>query len=417
MKLLNKTSRYYVFIALPVFIAGGLILFFVIRFLMDGEATEQLYVEKQKVLDYFAANETIPDVSLRVGDEIFIVPSTVPVTEKVKDTTIYVAAQQEETPYRQIIFPVSIKNNLYAVCIRTTLYENDELLSVILLSTLGLMAILFLVFFMLNRRLSQKLWLPFYETLNKLNLFQLSASRPLQLTSSDIDEFKSLNETLLGMASKMQRDYHSLKEFSENASHELQTPLAVIQSKIELLMQSENLKENELSQLQTIHDNIQRLSKINRSLLLLSKIENRQFQQTETIQIKKIIEEKLMQWQELLAHHHLTIERNLDEPAECEMDATLAETLVGNLLSNAIRHNEGDQIRISTEKNSFTISNTGAPLSGEPEKLFERFKKEKYTNDSPGLGLAIVKEICKLYHFLVSYHFENGWHVVTVNFS
>ena len=417
MKLLTKTTRFYLLISVPIFLVAGMIFFFVMHYLLDDEATEQLYIEKQKVLNYLAAAHELPDLSLGIGDEIFIQPTQSTFTGRLNDTMIFVASEKEKIPYRQLIFPATFKNAPYQITIRTTLYENDELLEVIMFSMLTLLAALFISLLLVNRQLSKNLWKPFYETLNRLTGFRLADTKPLLLSNTDIDEFAELNRSLLQLTSKMQRDYSALKEFTENASHELQTPLAIIKSKIELLMQSDGIEESSANQVQHINESISRLSRLNQSLLLLSKIENRQFTNTDSVLINSVVEEKLLAWSDIILHQNIRVETSLDHELRCNMDAALAETLIGNLLSNAIRHNEGGQVRIAIEKESLIISNTGKKPSVPTSEFFHRFKKENTGNDSSGLGLAIVQQICNVYHFKIRYDYSEGWHRIRLDLT
>ncbi|HWY37848.1 MAG TPA: sensor histidine kinase, partial [Bacteroidia bacterium] len=92
-----------------------------------------------------------------------------------------------------------------------------------------------------------------------------------------------------------------------------------------------------------------------------------------------------------------------------------AGILFDNLIKNAIKHNSnGGQIKVEADKESFSISNTGAPPNVDTNKFFERFYKGN-SADSLGLGLAIVKKICEVYSLPVTYLYDNGFHTLTIN--
>jgi len=220
------------------------------------------------------------------------------------------------------------------------------------------------------------------------------------------------------MSNSVLKDYEALKSFTENASHEIQTPLAVINSKIELLMQSENFSEPQMRHIQHIQEEVSRLSKLNQSLLLLTKIDNQQFKDHERVDIANIITRQLDNYEELMAAKEITLTKNIAGESFVMMNKTMAEILVSNLIINAIKHNiKNGTIEISADENQFTVKNTGATLSTNPGELFERFKKDKVNSESLGLGLSIVKKIADQYHFKTGYHYTNGLHTVSVFFK
>ena len=217
------------------------------------------------------------------------------------------------------------------------------------------------------------------------------------------------------MSGKVNQEYHSLKNFTENASHEMQTPLAILNARLDLLIQNENISEKEIGQLQEMYRAVNRLTRLNKSLLLLTKIENRQFSETESVQLDQIIEEKIIQFTDLISARNITIEKEI-QPAGLKMNHQLAEIVINNLLINAINHNhENGTITISLEHDELMISNTGSPLIVEPEKVFERFQKSG-NSEGLGLGLAIVKQICDQYNFIIRYTQNEDLHIIRLVF-
>jgi len=219
------------------------------------------------------------------------------------------------------------------------------------------------------------------------------------------------------MSKKLQQDYRSLKEFNENASHEIQTPLAIIKSKLELLIQNEALKEDEMKIINSVYEATNRMSRLNQGLLLISKIDNNQFPVAEKINLQQLIEKNLEHFEELIALKKLNVTVAMSETIEPEMNRTLAEILMSNLLSNAIRHNveEGD-ITVRLEAGQLIISNTGHALTSSPDELFERFRKSDRNSESAGLGLAIVKRILNIYHFPIDYTVNGQIHKMKISF-
>ena len=175
----------------------------------------------------------------------------------------------------------------------------------------------------------------------------------------------------------MRQDYGGLKEFTENASHEMQTPLALINAKVEQLIQTKQLTEVQMNWIDSIYQASRRIARLNQGLLLLAKIENRQFNDVQQINFTQLLIEKLQDMEEVLTHKHLTVSEQLTAPFDVLLPASLADSLVTNLVSNAIKHNQaGGQIKLTSTANQLNLSNTGGLLTSDPERLFERFKKE-----------------------------------------
>jgi signal transduction histidine kinase len=236
------------------------------------------------------------------------------------------------------------------------------------------------------------------------------------LTETRISEFRQLNKTLDRMAKKMRRDYINLKEFNENASHEIQTPLAIIKSKLELLIQGEGLNEEQMGMINSVYEAATRMSRLNQGLLLISKIDNNQFHHTEQVDLQKVMEKTLKHFEEIIDLKKIRILHHFNAPACPQMNPALSEILVSNLVSNSIRHNvEEGEIRITMDSDGFEIANTGHPLTISPDELFRRFRKSDRTTDSVGLGLAIVKKIVQLYQFDIRYEVKENLHRIKVN--
>ncbi|MFZ4930599.1 sensor histidine kinase [Chryseobacterium sp. Mn2064] len=267
------------------------------------------------------------------------------------------------------------------------------------------------------RVLSKFILKPFHHAINELQQFSIQKKERLQLLPTSTKEFKKLNEFLKTMTDKALEDYASVKEFSENASHEVQTPLAIIQSKIELLAETE-INERQAILLTDIQNSIDKLSRINRSLILLTKLNNNEFPTKDELKFCRVEREALCMYADHLALKNITLNRTCEKSVYVKIHPTLAEILLSNLLSNAIRHNlEGGKIEINLTHNYFQINNTGLPPHVPTQELFKRFKKNNQSQESIGLGLSIVKQICEVNDFAVHYDFNDGWHSITIYFD
>ncbi|MEZ2444902.1 sensor histidine kinase [Chitinophaga sp. RCC_12] len=266
------------------------------------------------------------------------------------------------------------------------------------------------------RLLSGKIFSPLRRTMKAIHSFDLKQKNKLQLAETSTTEFKELNVFLTKMTDKAMEDYAAVKEFSENASHELQTPLAVIRSKIELLSET-NIDSVQAALLGDMQNAIEKLSHINRSLILLTKLENQEFKVTESLKFCRVVKDVIATYEDWITMREIAITTNLDKNIPLNIHPALAEMLISNLLSNAIRHNrDGGQIKMVLTHRELSISNTGIPPQIPTCELFQRFKKSNQSNDSIGLGLAIVKQICEVNGYDVDYNYADGWHKIQVCF-
>jgi signal transduction histidine kinase len=241
------------------------------------------------------------------------------------------------------------------------------------------------------------------------------------LISSDISEFDTLNKVLTNMANKIENDFINLKEFTENASHEIQTPLAIIKSKLEILIQSTTLTREQIELVQIMDHATSRLSKLNMGLLLIAKIENNQYEKMEPVSLGSLIRKSLETLDDFIRHKNLEVKWEMEEMVSVNMNPVLADILVNNLINNAIKHNVCDgYITIMLSVKELTIENSGKPLVGNsienPSDLFHRFKKNSTSDESIGLGLAIVKKICDTYHLSIFYTIKDNIHSISIKF-
>ena len=266
------------------------------------------------------------------------------------------------------------------------------------------------------RFISRRLWKPFDETLLRIEGFRLEDGKLPALPESDVEEFARLNHTLTALMEGSLASYRTQKEFTENASHELQTPLAVFQSKLDLLLQQPRLSEQQAEIIQGLYENVTRLSRLNRNLLLLAKIDNRQYGQMEDINLARFLEEQTpflksiagdIFFYEELANSSLTVRAN----------RTLLESLVNNLMVNAVRYNRtGGEIYLTVSGRKLTISNTSDEPALDGRQVFNRFYRPSEKVKGNGLGLAIVRAICEYHGWAVGYRYEEDMHSFTVTF-
>ncbi len=252
------------------------------------------------------------------------------------------------------------------------------------------------------RFISHRLWHPFDETLRQIESFRLEDGALPALPESDVKEFARLNRTLTALMRNSLASYRTQKEFTENASHELQTPLAVFQSKLDLLLQQPNLSERQAEIIQGLYENVTRLTRLNRNLLLLAKIDNRQYEQMETINLDDFLNGQLSSLESLTGN--ITLYKDFQTTLTIRANRTLLESLVNNLVVNAVRHNHPQgEIGLTLTNSQLIVANTSDEPPLDEKLVFNRFYRTSEKTAGNGLGLAIVKAVCEYHGWKVNY--------------
>jgi signal transduction histidine kinase len=413
MNLFTRYSRVNFIASTLAFLVGSVAYYFIIHYVLIHELDDTIKIEEAEILNSVKTRDRLPEPANYRDQQIIYTPSANPVIRHFINTDWVEPGHHEREAFRQLVFSVIAGGQRYTVSIGKSEEETEHLLLWILLITGGVILLLLGTLFLANRLLLRRLWQPFYNTLEGIRQFQLSSRKPLPAADTRVEEFRNLDTAVGLMTHKIMKDYEMLKNFADNASHEMQTPLAIINSKLDLMIQDQGLEEKHLRQLQAMYDAVGRLSKLNQSLLLLTKIENNQFVHTDQVALAPLIEEKLLQMEDLIRSRRLEVRTGLDRTST-RMNAYLADILLNNLLGNAIRHNQdGGSIDIRLRENEFHIANTGAALQFDPATIFDRFIRGGNSGGT-GLGLAIVRQICENCGFSLAYEYENGVHAIVV---
>lgn len=408
MKLFTKYNRINLLITVAIFLLSVIAFFFLLRYVIIGQIDQDLEIEQNEIQSAVKTYHHLPAVIPVRDQQIKYTPVNSPTLAKAELKTLkdYNRHDQDDIFVRQIAFNIDINNQWYMVTVSKSLEGTDELIQSIILITICTILLILAATLLINRVVLKKLWQPFYDTLNKAGRFKLGKKQGLDFSGNNIEEFELMNKTLLQLISKAEQDYIVLREFTENASHELQTPLAVIRSKLDILIQDENLSEKQSYAVQGAYDAIQRLTRINQSLLLLAKIENKQFTEISVVDVKDIVESKLQQFHELWLNKDIRVSCGLNH-APININLALADILFNNLFSNATKHNiAGGIITAQLSPGRFVIKNTGSaePLDG--SRIFSRFYKPGSSSEHHGLGLSLIKQISEASACSVEYTFE-----------
>jgi signal transduction histidine kinase len=262
----------------------------------------------------------------------------------------------------------------------------------------------------------QRLWRPFRDTLSKVSDFNVETGNIPSLPQTDVKEFNQLNRTLTHIMQNSAKSYRVQKEFTENASHELQTPLAIVLGKIDNMIQDPDITEKQAHELQEIYRELHHMSHLSRSLLLLSKIENNQYHIVRRYSIERKLIELIPQLETIAGN--INIRTQLDSTLQVACNETLLESLIRNLVINAVRHNvPNGEITVKADNSSLTVENTSCEPELDSSRIFSRFYRTGNVRKGNGLGLAIVKSICDYHHWNIQYRYSEGRHSFTVLFN
>lgn len=413
MKLLSKLNKRYVLWSLVAMVFSAAAIYITLSVIINRQMDERLTANLKIVEEQLARS---PETAFFDATTNVKQIAEAPESVALSDTLLYNAREQEYEDYRQISAIKNIGGTTYHIAVYQSKIESEDLLATLVLATMLGMLLLWIILLAVNRRVAKSLWQPFFANLKIIEQFSVSEQQPVKLGQTGISEFDQLNAVVTGLTQQIITDFRNQKQFSEDVSHELQTPLAIITSRLESLLGKPELSQHAES-LNSIYASVRRLSKLNKALILLSKIENNQFASTGESHLKTIVEEKLGEFSELLALKQLKFEKEIAGDFVVPVPPALAEILISNLLSNSINHNyEGGKIRIEMNKTRLQICNSGTSEIAEPTKLFNRFHKGDPSSQSVGLGLAIAKKICDLHHLKIRYAFRNNFHCFEIRF-
>ncbi|MEA4916888.1 HAMP domain-containing sensor histidine kinase [Proteiniphilum sp.] len=328
-------------------------------------------------------------------------------------------SEGHDIDYRILYSEIIIEGNKYILASRVPMIEPGDLYSMLLTQYGILFAILLISLSIVYIIVSRRMWKPFYHTLQKMEQFNLASGKEPEFGSTDVKEFVNLNEQLSKLIRENLKIYRQQKEFVENASHELQTPLSVFQSQIDMLLQQPDLTETETNIIQSLYSSSSRMARLNKNLLLLAKIDNEQFQQRETVDLAAVLFEQLAPLKERADSEGIVLVVEEINPLIISANLILLESLINNLIVNAIRHNVKDVgiIIIILKDNVLSVSNTGQFEPLNPDKIFRRFSRTSEEKKGNGLGLSIVRQICLLHQWKIRYEYRGNKHCFSVVFS
>ncbi|MCK9641007.1 MAG: HAMP domain-containing histidine kinase, partial [Prolixibacteraceae bacterium] len=375
MRLLTKTTLNLLSISLFIYLFGVIVFYYSLRIQVDRNVNNEMEKRKNSIVRQMEEAHSSVSQPPNRNEMVIVTPVDKAIPhDRYADTLIYNKEEQRYQLFRQLGFSETVNKQPYYIQIYKSLEETDSLIVSIIMTMTGLVILLIVTLLVVNRYSSRLVWKVFYDTIEKINRYDLNTHEEFTLQDSDVKEFADLNRVLITMTERIRNDYLNLKEYTENASHEIQTPLAIINSKLELLLQSGDMSEKQYKALADAYEASIRLSKYNSTLILLAKIENKQFPEYKDVSPELIVNSLLENLEDLIRSKKLEVVKLLHHDVMIRMNPYLAEMLIVNLVKNAVRHNvKGGKLVVELGEKFLRISNTGPDHPVDKNLLFKRF--------------------------------------------
>ena len=422
--LLSKTTKPFIIYVLIILVISIPAYYLVVDAIWKHELDEHndivarktasqinsLKLSEEKLIETIQLwNDVQPSTNIRKLEKNDNLKDSIFIVEKPHDFLHF----EEIDRFRCLSKVIYLNKKPYRFNIETNIEETQETIFFISITTVFLFVLIVGGLLFLNRRLSKSVWKPFRETLDQLKTFSLNNQTKIEFSKTDVSEFDELNQSLTKLIEHNVSVYKTQKEFTENASHELQTPLAILKNKLDILLQNQDLTEKQYQIAEEMNRALSRSSRINKNLLLLAKIDNKQFD-SETFHLDELLNQNMEILQEHFEQKNISVKTKIYDNVKVNGNIGLTEVLINNLILNAIRHTSiNGSISIKLNNSVFEVSNSGTEKLNS-DLLFKRFSRFSKDNNGSGLGLAIVQEICKSQNWTIDYRFENYNHIFSV---
>lgn len=417
MKLINKFILIYLLVTVIVLGIGGVISYFIIKGEIDNELKWEFLEQIDRVTYLIERGRRFnPRRNINSNRNIVVreLDHQVEPHVNVTDTLVWNERLEQDEPNVKVSAYRNINGKSYYISTYGAMIESEDITTAVVKTLLWILGMQVAGAIGIGFFVSGHLFKPFRNTLNRIRNFKLQEKEYLPAEKTPVKEFNDLNRFVEEMTYKAVSDYKNLKEFAENASHELQTPLAIAKGKLELLTETP-LSEEQYRYVESLEKSVNKLSRLSGSLALLTKIENHEFTNNHEVNLSKLVHDGIEAFREFTELNNLKVETNIEEDVTINIHPVLADILLSNLFQNAIQHNiRNGEIRITLSSSGLTISNTGKEPGIQPEELFERFRKADQTSSSIGLGLSIIKRIADQNNLQVSYTYKDQWHNLEV---
>lgn len=420
MKLIYRIALRLSAVLIPLMALWATLFYFMTVDEINDEADDALGDYSELIIIRMLAGRELPPLNDGSNNSYSITPIPREYAESKShieyyDAEVYIPEKEETEPAR-ILSTIFCDNddNYYELKVAMPTFEKEDLVRTILFWIILLYFTLLITLIGVTTWIFHRSMKPLYDLLQWLDHFTPGKPGSPVPDNTNITEFHKLNQAVQEAADRSLVLFEQQKQFIGNASHELQTPLAILGNRIEWLLDNTEPNEKQVEELFKMQRSLNHIVRLNKTLLLLTKIENGQFPESSPVDIAALIGEQAPLYNEIYESRHIDCHLDLPDHFVVSMNDSLASTLVTNLLKNAYVHTEpGHRIDISLHNGTLTIANDGdTPLDA--AHIFDRFYQGHKKEDSTGLGLALVKAVCRYYNLHIEYRHANGRHYFTV---
>jgi signal transduction histidine kinase len=399
MKFLTKINRNYLLPLTVILVAIIISVYFILRIIITQEARENLLSRMYLVEQQIKNTGEIPNLYPII--EVQKATQETKISQSFRKVKIWNELEKEDEIFLEYSGKVNIDGSWFIIKLRQFTFENEDLILLLVFTLFILLSSAFTISYFSTRKMNRTVWSSFEHNLHEIENYRLKLEKDITFEKSDIEEFERLSNVVTDFTRKMRSDYFSLKEFTENASHEIQTPVSIALINLEEILQLD-IKKDLFQKVVIVINSLKRLSAINQNLILLTKIENRQFEASNEVSFKEILLRKKAEFSGLFEAKEIDVDLSSEGDFKVRMNEYLSDVLISNLLSNAVNHNiKGGTIKIRIKPGVLNICNTAEDNTLTNENIFNRFVSGN--SKSSGLGLAIVRQICEIHDLEVQY--------------
>lgn len=423
MKLIHNIAVRLSVALLPVIGLWAMVFYFVIVDEINDEADDLLESYAEQLMVRKLSGKELPVTNIMTDGHYSISQVTEPYADsqagmEYYDSNFYISETDENEPARflKTIFR-DREGRCFELIVATPTFEKDDLIGTILWWILALYLILLLTVILIALVVLQKSMRPLYKILDWLNAYTPGKSHSRLSIDTDIHEFRQLEKVTTEATDRSDKAFEKQKQFIGNASHELQTPLAVLGGRIDWMLDNDSLGEESVGELVQMKRELGHIVRLNKTLLLLTKIDNDQFPDQTDVNLSSMVLSQKELYEEIFSSKRISCSVQVpDEPVIIRMNETLASILVTNIIKNAFVHSpEGGTVALTLTENELVVANSGdSPL--DQSRIFDRFYQGSKKDGSTGLGLALAKTIADRNGLRLTYSYENGMHLFRIGF-
>ena len=423
MKLIHNIAVRLSVALLPVIGLWAMVFYFVIVDEINDEADDLLESYAEQLMVRKLSGKELPVTNIMTDGHYSISQVTESYADsqagmEYYDSDFYISETDENEPARflKTIFR-DREGRCFELIVATPTFEKNDLIGTILWWILALYLILLLTVVVIALVVLQKSMRPLYKILDWLNAYTPGKAHSRLTIDTDIQEFRQLEKVTTEATDRSDNAFEKQKQFIGNASHELQTPLAVLGGRIDWMLDNDSLGEESVGELVQMKRELGHIVRLNKTLLLLTKIDNDQFPDQTDVNLSSMVLSQKELYEEIFSSKKISCSVQVpDELVIVRMNETLASILVTNIIKNAFVHSpEGGTVALTLTENELVVANSGdSPL--DQGRIFDRFYQGAKKDGSTGLGLALAKTIADRNGLRLTYSYENGMHLFRIGF-